>query len=351
MPPKAKLAPTTPYDEAVEKFLADIGSPKTQIAYQTGAKVFREYLETHHDGPLTLDILHDNDLLIEFWRWLKKKRPSGQWQKDSKRLSEQSIQSYLAATAALLAFLSEEDALPETFSLDKARGRLRRARREAKAPYPTRQPDARLPLVVLHYDRIDLPPTRTDKEREARLRLLRDRAIVHVLYSTAGRLSEVAQLTRNDVGDGHAESAIVVGKGRKPRTLFFTPEARHAIQAYLKERTDSERALFVGHSKKSKSKLGAASLWLIVKHAAKAEGLSDIHPHDFRHLRASQMLNEGARLEEVQEILGHADISTTRKIYAAFSRLAVKEAFESYRLSPEDALKKAESEGRMGNEQ
>ncbi|MBI5564443.1 MAG: hypothetical protein HY870_06085, partial [Chloroflexi bacterium] len=54
------------------------------------------------------------------------------------------------------------------------------------------------------------------------------------------------------------------------------------------------------------------------------------------------------RLEEVQEILGHADISTTRKIYAAFSRLAVKEAFENYRLSPEEALKKAENEGRRG---
>jgi integrase/recombinase XerD len=350
MATKTKLAPTTPYDEAVEKFLGDIGSTKTQLAYRTGAKVFREFLETRRDGPLMLDVIDDGDILIEFWRWLKKKRPSGQWQKDSKRLSEQSIQSYLAATAALLAFLSEEDALPETFSLDKARGRLRRARRESKTPYPTRQPDPRLPLVVLHYDRIE-PPTRTAQEREAYLRLLRDRAIVHVLYSTAGRISEVAQLNRNDVGDGHAESAIVIGKGRKPRTLFFTPEARHAIQAYLKERTDSERALFVGHSKKSQSKLGAASLWLIVKKAAKAEGLSDIHPHDFRHLRASQMLNEGARLEEVQEILGHADISTTRKIYAAFSRLAVKEAFENYRLSPEEALKKAENEGRMGNNQ
>ena len=84
-----------------------------------------------------------------------------------------------------MAFLSEEDALPETFSLDKARGRLRRARRESKTPYPTRQPDARLPLVVLHYDRIDRPSTRTAQEREVYLRLLRDRAIVHVLYSTA----------------------------------------------------------------------------------------------------------------------------------------------------------------------
>ena len=350
MPAHAALSPTTPYDMAVEKFIGDIGAPKTQVAYRTGTRVFRDFLTMHtptKESVLTLATIDNSNILIEFWRWLRKRKPAGQWQKNSRQLSEQTIQSYLAATMALLQFLGEEDALPESFSLDKARGRLRRARRETKAPYPTRQPDARLPLVVLHYDRIDLPPAkRAGKEYELRLRILRDRAVVHALYSTAGRLSEVAQLTRNDVGEGRAESAIVVGKGRKLRTLFFTPEARSAIRAYLNERTDSERALFVGHSRKSKSKLSAASLWRIVKEAARAEGLQDIHPHDFRHLRASQMLSEGARLEEVQEILGHADISTTRKIYAAFSRAAVKEAFEAYRLSPQEALKKAENEGK-----
>ena len=66
MSAKTRLALTTPYDEAVEKFLGDIGSPKTQIAYGTGAKVFREFLKTQHDGVLTLEIINDGDLLIEF---------------------------------------------------------------------------------------------------------------------------------------------------------------------------------------------------------------------------------------------------------------------------------------------
>ena len=340
------LSPTTPYEVAVEKFLDDIAATKTQNAYRTGATVLREFLAEQIDGPLTLTAISDSDLLLNFWRWLRKRKPSGRWQKDSRRLSDQTIQSYLAAAIAFLSFLNEEDALPDSFSIDKARGRLRRARRETKAPYPTRRPDPRLPAVVLHYDLRDLPQPSTVRGREVRLRFLRDRALVHTLSSPAGRISEVAQLNRNDVGDGLAESAIVVGKGSKPRTLFFTPEARAAIRAYLKERADSERALFVGHSRKSKSKLSAATLWRVVKEAARAEGLRDIHPHDFRHARASQMLSEGARLEEVQEILGHADISTTRKIYAAFSRAAVKEAFDTYRLSPEEALKKAESEGK-----
>lgn len=337
--------PSTPFDVAVEKFLGDIAATKTQSSYRTGTATFNAYLSELIKQPLTLAALDSNDLLIDFWRWLRKRKPAGTWRKDSRKLSDQSIQSYLAATIAFLSFLNDEEALPDSFSLDRARGRLKRARRENRTPYPTRQPDQRLPLVVMHYDRIDLPPAKTDRDRAHRLRILRDRAIVHVLYSTAGRISEVTKLTRNDVGDGRSESAIVIGKGSKSRTLFFTPEARQAIKAYINERKDSDRALFVSHSRRQGG-LGAATLWRVVKVAAHAEGLHDIHPHDFRHMRASQMLSEGARLEEVQEILGHADISTTRKIYAAFSRAAVKEAFEAYRLSPEDAMKKAESEGK-----
>ena len=87
-----------------------------------------------------------------------------------------------------------------------------------------------------------------------------------------------------------------------------------------------------------------------IDHRDRQEGLPDIHPHDFRHLRASQLLSEGARLEEVQEILGHLDIGTTRKIYAAFSQAAVKEAFKAYTLKPEEALMKAESEGVVGHQ-
>ena len=239
--------------------------------------------------------------------------------------------------------MSDERAQPAAFSLERAKHRLRRKRKGTQAPYPARVPDPRLPLVVLHYDRLDLPSAVKAADKRRRLILLRSRAIVHTLYSTAGRLSEVARLDRADVGEGLAEQAIVTGKGNKQRTLFFTKEARAAIRAYLKERTDSDKALFVGH--RNAGKLGARSLWRAVKDAAQAEGLPDIHPHDFRHLRASQLLSEGARLEEVQEILGHSDIGTTRKIYAAFSKAAVKEAFKAYTLKPEEALVKAESEG------
>jgi integrase len=73
-----------------------------------------------------------------------------------------------------------------------------------------------------------------------------------------------------------------------------------------------------------------------VREAAKKLGM-DISPHDFRHYRASQMLEQGAPLEAIQEILGHSDISTTRRVYAHYSRPAIRAIFERTTLTPEDA--------------
>lgn len=91
-----------------------------------------------------------------------------------------------------------------------------------------------------------------------------------------------------------------------------------AIRAYLAERMDMNPALFVSHSRNAK---GAKTLpvWCTQcrQKAVKAEGLEPIlSAHDFRHYRATQLLREGMPLEVVQELLGHADVSTTRGIYA-----------------------------------
>ena len=123
--------------------------------------------------------------------------------------------------------------MPADFSLERAKHRRHRKRKGTQAPYPARIPDPRLPLVVLHYDRLNLPTAVKPADKRQRLILLRSRAIVHVLYSTAGRLSEVARLDRSAVGEGLAEQAIIIGKGNKKRTLFFTKEARAAIRALV----------------------------------------------------------------------------------------------------------------------
>jgi integrase/recombinase XerD len=81
-------------------------------------------------------------------------------------------------------------------------------------------------------------------------------------------------------------------------------------------------------------------LWRTVKQAAKQLGI-DVSPHDFRHYRASQMLQQGAPLEAIQEILGHSDISTTRRVYAHYSRPSIRAIFEKTTLTPEQAASQA----------
>ena len=90
------------------------------------------------------------------------------------------------------------------------------------------------------------------------------------------------------------------------------------MRAYLLERGDLNRALFISHSRNGRNaRLSATSAHMVVKKAVEALSLhQSLSAHDFRHFRATQLLREGMPLEVVQEYLGHADISTTRGIYA-----------------------------------
>jgi integrase/recombinase XerD len=173
-----------------------------------------------------------------------------------------------------------------------------------------------IPAVVAYYDRLPLPPENDAYNR--RLSLLRDRALVNVLYATAARLSEVLSLNRSQVNHGRAATATITGKGRHARSLHLMPYAQAAIRAYLAERTDGNPALFVAHGRNAAgSRLSPSGAHNVVKRAVKALALEpSLSAHDFRHYRATQLLREGVPLEVVQEFLGHIDVSTTRGIYA-----------------------------------
>ena len=85
--------------------------------------------------------------------------------------------------------------------------------------------------------------------------------------------------------------------------------------------------------------LTATPIWRTVKIAVTALGLYEaISPHDFRHYRATQLLNDGARLEDVQAILGHAHIGTTRDVYARTDRRTLREVYDTFTRSPQEAL-------------
>jgi site-specific recombinase XerD len=187
---------------------------------------------------------------------------------------------------------------------------------------------------------LPLPPENDQYNR--RLSLLRDRAVIKVLYSTAARISEVVSLNRANVNHGRSEYAMVTGKGNKGRTLYFRVYAREAIVAYLAERTDTNPALFVSHSRNAEhARLTITSVHNTVKRAVKALSLHEsLSAHDFRHYRATQLLRAGMPLEVVQEFLGHADVTTTRNIYAPVLGVqVVTEWLNNMDVTPQEALK------------
>ena len=136
----------------------------------------------------------------------------------------------------------------------------------------------------------------------------RDRAVLELLWATGLRVSELAGLDVDDV-DRAERTVQVMGKGRKERIVPFGAKAAAALDAYLGAREGS--ALFVNARG---GRLGVRSLWTIVRRAARQAGLTRrVSPHTLRHTFATHLLDAGADLRMIQELLGHRRISTTQR--------------------------------------
>lgn len=303
------------------QFLEEL-TPRTERTYRIGLRVLADWLQGLHDEyaeddvwPLSLDPLTTTTVL-DFRAWLLNNR------------SKATASTYLAAVTGFLYYLDGRDELPEGVELGKLAGQLRRrssvpSRSETVASHDEDR-QWLIPAIVHYFNDLPLPPENDAYNR--RLTILRDRALVHTLYSTAARLSEVLSLDRSSVGHGRSKRAIITGKGDKQRTIHLLDNARRAIRAYLGERAllgDRAAPLFVSFSRRSSgSRLSTTAAYLVIRNAVVAivgkEEAKDIHlsPHDFRHFRATQLLRDEVPLEVIQELLGHADISTTRSVYA-----------------------------------
>ena len=142
---------------------------------------------------------------------------------------------------------------------------------------------------------------------------LRDKAIVELLYSSGLRLSELTGLAEDDVNVRDA-TVRVTGKGAKTRVVPVGSFALAALQAWLPLRSQiarpGETALFVGRDGRA---LGPRAVQVRLKQWAHKLGLADtVHPHALRHSFASHLLQSSGDLRAVQEMLGHASISTTQ---------------------------------------
>lgn len=161
---------------------------------------------------------------------------------------------------------------------------------------------------------------------------LRDKAILETFFSTGLRLSELCSLNR--YFDWQRGEVTVRGKGEKLRVVFFSDRAKDAIQKYLEKRVDADQALFISLTKSRSPKLigriqPRTVERLINFYARKAGIFNRVTPHQLRHQFATDLLLNGADLRAVQEMLGHASLSTTQ-IYTHITNKELKEIHETF---------------------
>jgi site-specific recombinase XerD len=164
---------------------------------------------------------------------------------------------------------------------------------------------------------------------------LRDRAILEVLFSTGLRVGELINLNVTDVKiDKKTKDLeiVVVGKGKRLRPVYLSQRAVKWLREYLEKRNDKEKALFISYRgrKKEDRRLSIRSVENIVKKYAILAGLPFfVVPHTLRHSFATDLLSKGVDLREIQEFLGHKNISTTQ-IYAHLTSKKLREIHKKF---------------------
>jgi integrase/recombinase XerC len=240
--------------------------------------------------------------LVDLWAWCQENGIPSWQQLDTRQvrhyaaqahrrgLGGRSIQRRLSALRTFFNYLLREQAVTINPGLD------------VHAPRATRHlPD------TLNVDDVTRLVGITDREPLT----LRDIAILELLYSSGLRLGELVSLDTGDI-DFNERVVRVTGKGAKTRVVPVGSKAVRAVQDWLAVRTAiaGESAIFTGRGGR---RLSARAVQQRVKQRARIRGIpGDLHPHTLRHSFASHLLESSGDLRAVQELLGHADISTTQ---------------------------------------
>ena len=170
-----------------------------------------------------------------------------------------------------------------------------------------------------------------DQPKQTDLKGYRDKAMLELLYATGIRVSELIALNVDDVN--LSVEFIRCSSGAKQRVIPLYPAAVRALEAYINEvrpnmiADPNETALFVNLYGERMSRQG---FWKIIKHYQQTAGIEkDITPHTLRHSFAAHLLENGADLKSIQEMLGHSDISSTQ-IYAQLVKQNLKSVYNKF---------------------
>ena len=279
----------------VEKGVAS----KTQENYGRYLNKFVKWLKTtYNEGLKPHELTSDH-----IWKYRIFLARSPISNKDKKTLKKITQNHYLIALRSLLTYFTERDI--QSLPTDKVKLAKEKAIRSVKF------------LTLDQIEKLLLIPDMSHNIG------IRDRAILETLFSTGLRVAELTALNRDQIKikpDTKDLELGIVGKGNRPRTVYFSERAVKWVNEYLKTRDDDDKALFInyrpGQSDKespSPRRLTTRSVERIMEKYSKMAGLPiDATPHTLRHSYATDLLNQGADLRTVQELLGHQNVSTTQ---------------------------------------
>ena len=291
---------TAPLDGYLRHLAIERGlSKNTLSAYKADLAKYREFLEQNNLSEITVSKMQ----LGEFLLWL-----------NSQNLRAASSARILAAVRGYQKYLLLENLRTDDPS------------QQVKSPkLPKRLPKALTQAQVLELLAASGPEP--DDEVTDVLRL-RNRAILELMYSSGARVSEVAQLDLDEMVQGGW--VRIRGKGSKERLVPVGSFAQRAIDAYLVRSRPLLAAKAGGPAlflNQRGSRLSRQSIWEIIQSAGEACGLS-VSPHSLRHSFATHLIEGGADVRVVQELLGHASVATTQ-IYTLVTIDTLREVYAS----------------------
>ena len=156
---------------------------------------------------------------------------------------------------------------------------------------------------------------------------LRDLAILDLLISTGIRVGELVTLNINDINFQERE-CVVFGKGESERIVYFDAKTKLHLLQYLNSRKDNNNALFVS-LRSPYDRLGINGVEIILKKLGEKSHIENVHPHKFRRTLATNAIDKGMPIEQVQKLLGHVQIDTTMQ-YAMVNQSNVKIAHKKF---------------------
>lgn len=181
------------------------------------------------------------------------------------------------------------------------------------------------PLTAAQIDELLAAPLKVEREPQAPVWMpARDVAVLELFYSSGLRLAELAALNCEDL-DPYTETVRVFGKGRKERVCPVGAPALEAVSRYRSEADVRVGPLFIS---KLRTRLTSQSIWMLVKRYLPHTSIPPmLSPHKLRHSFATHLLDAGADLRSVQELLGHASLSTTQ-IYTKVTTERLKRVYD-----------------------